>query len=188
MFFRQITIDSLSATQNPLSISWFHFSWFTLNLLLFLQNNYVYEFNILFPKSFWIHSLRPEINLNSLSASWFHYEYTTCFTISGFTKSIWMHYFFSRIHYVFREFPIDYFVLRDFSLNSLSFTRFHFEFTIFSRNYYVHTLFYANSLSVSQRHLKSTIAFAKPLWIRYEITLKPLWNQYEFTICFATCL
>ena len=59
-------------------------------------------------------------------------------------------------------------------------SRFLFKFTIFSRNYYVHTLFYANSLSVSQRHLKSTIAFAKPLWIRYEITLKSIWIHYLF--------
>ena len=125
-----------------------------------------------------------KITMNSLSASWFFFQFTICFLNSpwihflfcGTTmNSLWNHYettrnssSFSRIHYLFREFP----------MNSQFATRFLLGLTIF----------FANSLSVTLIYHRSTIFYSQRLWIRYEITIKSLVEQYEFTIFFAISL
>ena len=97
--------------------------------------------------------------------------------------------------------PWIYF-FRGITMNSISFLRFQIEFALlyticFTNPLWIHSMlpdFSLNSLSVSRIHLRSTIFFAKPLWIRYEITMNSLFfrdftritsSLREFTICFA---
>ena len=89
-----------------------------------------YEFTICFANLLWINYPFREITVNSLSFSRISYKFTTYFAISS-----WIHFFFAnslfftRIHYLFR----------DFSLNSLSYANsrsvspIHLESSIFAK-------------------------------------------------------
>ena len=127
-----------------------------MNPLIVFRNHY--EFTIYFANSLWIHSLSvSRIYLEStiffdttMNSLWNYYEITM--------KSIWIHYlfryftrnssFFSRIHYIFREFPI----------NLRSASPFFYEFTIcFANSPWIHyefTIFFAMSLGNHQRSRK----------------------------------
>ena len=112
---------------------------------------------------------------------------------------------FSRIHCnCFANFLWTYCLLRDFSLNSLSFLENYFEFAMKSLwNDFEITFSFATSLGIHHTFREFTISFANLpwihdlLWIHYllrdftmnslsfrEFTLNPFFH-YEFTICFA---
>ena len=102
-------------------------------------------------------------------------------------------HFFSRIHYLFREFTLDLlsftrnhgeftiiftlsmwiqYLLCDFTPNQLSISRFHYELTL-------------SSLSVSRISYKFTICFAILLWIHHrfcEITIESLFILWIYYI------
>jgi len=146
---------------------------------------------------------------NSLYVSRIHLEFAM--------KSLRIHHLLTKNSSFSGNFLRTHYLLRDFSLNSLSFfanslsvSRIHFESTIFLekplwiryetilKSLWIHYLlsdfsldslsFFANTLSVLRINLESTIFSAKPLWIRYEFAMKSLWNHFEFTICFAISL
>ena len=93
-------------------------------------------------------------------------------------------------------------LLRDFSLNSLSFSQIHFLFRKLSMNsssnswfLFEITFFFANSLSVPRIQLESIFYFVISLWIHYLFrefpmnslffcgtTMYSLWNHYETTM------
>ena len=147
---------------------------------------------------------------------WNHYVYTFCFANSPwipyfFVISIEMHYplrdftrnssCFSRIHYLFLEFPMDSLSPSRFLFelilffNSLSSSRFHLELIISPRIHYrfanflcIHYLlrnFSLNSLSFLQIHYLFREFILNPLsFLRdhYEFAMQSLGNQYGFTI------
>ena len=119
----------------------------------------------------WIHFLPPN-----------HYDFTIFFP-----KSLWIPYFFAKS-------ICTYYLLRDFSLKSLSFSGIHYlfpELPIFSRMHLESTFsreITMNSLYSSRYHFDSTICFVISLWIRYhfhEINVNSLSISrfyYEFNI------
>ena len=101
------------------------------------------------------------------------------------------------LHHLLRDFTRNsLFFTNSLHLKSLSVSRIHLE-SIFPPNHYEFTIcyelsicyeftftinslsFHANSLSVSRVHFESTIFFGKPLWFRYEITMKWFCNHYK---------
>ena len=133
-FFREITMNSL----------WNHYETTMKSLCI----HYIF-----FVISIWIHYLRRDFYLNSF----FFFEFTIC---SPWTTMIspWNHYeitrnssSFSRIHYLFRECPMD----------SPSASRFLFEFILFFRIHYLFCEFTLNPRSFS-------------LWPHHEITVNSL--------------
>ena len=129
-----------------------------------------YKITMNSPHSSRLHYLFREFSLNSLSFSQIHLESTffcimtmNSLTASRFTVNTLS---FSRIHYFFLQIFYEITICcAIFSFNSL--------------------FFFANSLSVTRVHFESTIWFGKPLWIRFEITMKRFWNHYEIAIFLA---
>ena len=122
-----------------------------------------YEFTICFANSPWIHYLFRRITMNFLSFSLFHCKNTIFFrdfTID-FTNFLW-------IHNLLREFTLNSHLLWDFTINSSSFSLITLNSLSFSRTHYLFRGFTLNPLF-----------FAKPLWIRYEITMRSLWIHYR---------
>ena len=162
---REITVNSLS-----LSRIYYEFTiCFVISPLIHRFSPNHYEFTICFAISLWIHYLLREsttgfansplihylfrrITMNFLSFSLFHRKNTIFFrdfTIY-FTKFLW-------IHNLLRKFTMNSHLLWAFAINLSSFSLFHFEFTIFfADSPWIHYL------------------FAKPLWIRYELTINSL--------------
>ena len=157
LFFRELTLNPLSFLRN-------HFEFVMKSLWIH------YKITMNSPHSSRLHYLFREFSLNSLSFSQIHLESTffcimtmNSLTASRFTVNTLS---FSRIHYFFLQIFYEITICcAIFSFNSL--------------------FFFANSLSVTRIHFESTIWFGKPLWIRFEITMKRFWNHYEIAIFLA---
>ena len=140
---------------NALSASWFH-----------------YVYTIRFANCPWIHYLLRDFALNSLSASRMVYKFIICFSLNSlfvsqinleitiFFCGITMNSLWNRYETTMKSIWI-HFLLRDFSLSSLSFSRIHCEFTIYFENslwiHYLFREFPMNSQSDSRFYYESTI-------------------------------
>ena len=137
-----------------------------------------------FAKSIWIHYMLRDLSLNWLSYSRNHYEYTIFCEINMNSLSVSLNHLKSI--FLLNHYKITiclaislwkHYLLREFSMNSLSAEQFLFEFTIF----------FANSPWIPffpRNHYKFTILFPKSLWIHYFFA-KSIWILYllrDFTL------
>ena len=125
--------------------------------------------------------------MNSLSFSRFNYDLDILIANPLFSpffpNPLWVHYKFTNL--------VSY-ILREFTMNSLSFSQIRYKFTNFFPNslwiHYEVTIFLANTLRIHYLFLESSInsqAFSR---ILFEFTLNSLSFSrilFEFTICIA---
>ena len=149
------------------------------------ESRFHYEFTIHNAESLWIYYPFYVITVNTLSAWRFCYEFTIC--SANFLKLLWNHYDITMIHHLLRDFTRNssffrkfivcfanspwihffakslwtHYLLRDFTMITLSFSRVDFLFREFSMN----------SLSVSRFLFEFTFSF---------VTICLLWIYYEF--------
>ena len=186
--FRTININSLSASR-------FQYQKHSLFREFFMNSlsasRFLFEFTIVFVNSLGIDFFH-EINMKSPSESRFHYEFTIYF---AFHHEYTI--FFANSPSVSRISWNDYdyhYLLRDFTMCTLSFWRLHFQFTILFPlwiSLWIHYLFREfpmNSLSDSRFHYEFFIWFAISLWIYFTFLVITVNTLSAWRFCFGFTL